>query len=70
MKYPKTRHYKNGNKTASLESHRLGYSINYSHNGRHYNESTYYVRDGWNRSVGRTEALRELKRNHFVEIKK
>ena len=65
-KYPNTRYYKHGDGTsAALSANRHGYAITYSRRGQVVHESTYYIRDGYNRGVGRTEALRELKRNHF-----
>lgn len=69
VKFPKTKHFRCGSCFASLEANRFGYTITYSRNGKVVGGSTYYVRDGWNRSVGRTEALRELKRQNYKEIK-
>ena len=70
MKYPNTRYYKHADGTgAALSANRHGYMITYSRRGKVVHESTYYIRDGYNRSVGRMEAIRELKRNHFESRK-
>ena len=69
MRFPKSRLYRNGNETATLEANVKGYSITYAKDGHVFCHQTFYVSDGWNRAVGRTEALRELKRGHFVEVK-
>lgn len=63
-----TRHYKKGNEFAELHSHRGGYSVTYSRNGREYAKSDFLVKDGYNRSVGRIEALREIKRFNYKKI--
>ena len=68
-KFPKTRYFKCGGSMASLETNRAGYSITYSVNGKVKGSSTYYEKDGWTRSVGRIEALRELRRQNYKEIK-
>lgn len=68
-KYPNTKYYKHGDMGAQLSAHRYGYTITYVRRGRVEDESTYYIRDGYSRKVGRTEALRELKRKHFEQIK-
>ena len=69
MKLPKTRFFQSGNTKASLEAHNKGYSLTFSRNGKVFCTKTFYLSDGYNRSVGRLEALRELKRGHFKEIK-
>ena len=66
--YPKTKYFKNGNLSASLEAHNKGYSITYSRSGRVHSTKTFYLSDGYNRGVARTEALRELKRGHFKPV--
>ena len=56
-KYPRTRIFKKGDEYASLEANNKGYSITYSRKGRVKSTSTFYVRDGYNRPVGRQSAL-------------
>ena len=68
-KFPYTRRFKKGDEYATLEAHNKGYSITYSRKGRVKSISTFYVKDGYNRPVGRMSALRELKRFNFEEIK-
>lgn len=68
-KYPKTKYFKSDSWTASLESHSKGYSITYFLFGRVHSTKTFYLSDGYNRSVARIAALRELKSGHFEEIK-
>ena len=70
MKFPKTRRFRNGSIFASLEANKKGYSITYSKNGRVIDHQTFYLSDGYNRNVGRIEALRQLKREHFIDITK
>ena len=67
-KLPPTRYYKNGDWSASLESHNKGYSITYSLYGKVHSTKNFYLSDGYNRSVARIEALRELKRGRFTLI--
>ena len=64
-----TRYYKVGNSTAELHSHRGGYSITYFRNGREFAKSDFLIKNGYNRNVGRIEALRELKRFNYKSVK-
>ena len=69
-KLPRTRRYKNGDTYASLEASSKGYTVTYSRNGRVVSSSDFTISNGYNRSVGRIEALRELKRFNFKDITK
>lgn len=67
--FPYTRRYKSGSTFAELSANNKGYSITYSRNGKVISTSTFYVHDGYNRSVGRIAANRELKSGNFRLLK-